>query len=585
MSSIKTVPLPLLFVLLLVACDSSRLSDSATLSGVQLEASGQLPDTAEINVALMAAAANGDVATTRRLLAQGADVNTSDARGITPLIGAAYQNHLEVARELIDAGADVNVRDASQQSAYLISTSEGYLELLQLTLTAGADVHSLDSFNGTGLIRAADRGHVEIIEELLKTDIKIDHVNRLGWTALLEAIILGDGGPRHTEVVRLLVEAGADVHLADSNGQTPLEHARRRGFEQIVKILEEASRSTGNASALDLVSAAPQATVLQTAVAVPSETPHPLLSYTIPGLRQRDFPGGQIQVRAVLEQNEAFSQAHIDYPSDDLTITGLMYTPAGTGPFPVLILLHGYIDREQYVAGADTWQAAEFFVSQGYLVLAPDLRSWGESDSGLSLFHMGFVIDVLNLIGSLETLPKADPARIGLWGHSMGGGIVTKVLTIDDRVQAAVLYAPNSADDADLLARWGAGCLNGQSEAAGDHCNPAEVIPTDTPAELLDAYLTAAGDSVFLQRVSPIYHLDEITAPIQIHIGSADGQALVQTPTEWSAKIADALLAAQKEVTYFVYDGQRHSFTGESWTMLLDRARTFFDENLKQSLE
>jgi ankyrin repeat protein len=134
----------------------------------------------------------------------------------------------------------VNVQDNTQQSAYLIPTADGYLELLKLTLAAGADVHSLDSYNGTGLIRAADRGHVEIIEELLKTDIDLDHVNRLGWTALLEAIILGDGGPRHTEVVRLLVEADVDVNLADGDGVTPLAHARQRGFEEMVTILETA---------------------------------------------------------------------------------------------------------------------------------------------------------------------------------------------------------------------------------------------------------------------------------------------------------------------------------------------------------
>ena len=114
------------------------------------------------------------------------------------------------------------------------------LEFLQLTLQAGADVHSTDSYNGTGLIRAADRGHVEIIAELLKTDIKIDHINRLGWTALLEAIILGDGGERHSEVVRLLVEAGADVNLADSRGTTPLAHAQQKGHQTIVEILQRA---------------------------------------------------------------------------------------------------------------------------------------------------------------------------------------------------------------------------------------------------------------------------------------------------------------------------------------------------------
>jgi ankyrin repeat protein len=114
------------------------------------------------------------------------------------------------------------------------------LELLQLTLAAGADVHRTDSYNGTGLIRAADRGHVEIIRTLLQTDIDVDHVNRLGWTALLEAIILGDGGPRHTEVVRLLVEAGADVNLADGSGVTPLAHAQQRGFDEMTEILRQA---------------------------------------------------------------------------------------------------------------------------------------------------------------------------------------------------------------------------------------------------------------------------------------------------------------------------------------------------------
>jgi uncharacterized protein len=141
---------------------------------------------------------------------------------------------------LIQAGADVNTQDSTRQSAYLIATSEGYLDLLLRTLQAGADVHSKDSYNGTGLIRAAERGHVEIIQELLKTEIDVDHVNNLGWTALLEAIILGNGGPRHTEVVRLLVHAGADVNLADSNGITPLAHARQRGYQQIAQILLDA---------------------------------------------------------------------------------------------------------------------------------------------------------------------------------------------------------------------------------------------------------------------------------------------------------------------------------------------------------
>jgi hypothetical protein len=198
------------------------------------------PSQAELDQALIQAAGNGDAEAVTRLLGQGADVTASDASGRTGLIVAAYRNHLEVARILVEAGADVNTKDASQQSAFLIATSDGYVELLRLTLGAGADVHATDSYNGTGLIRAADRGHVEIVRELLRTEMNVNHVNRLGWTALLEAIILGDGGPRHTEVVRLLLAGGADPNLADGRGISPLEHARRRGYGEMAALLESA---------------------------------------------------------------------------------------------------------------------------------------------------------------------------------------------------------------------------------------------------------------------------------------------------------------------------------------------------------
>jgi uncharacterized protein len=190
---------------------------------------------------LIDAAGRGDAAAVAELLAAGASVGATDERGATALVRAAYGNHLEVARLLVAAGADVNHQDRTQQSAYLISTSDGFHDLLVLCLEYGANVHQTDSYNGTGLIRAADRGHVDIVRTLLTTDIPVDHVNRLGWTALLEAVILGDGGPRHTEVVRLLVEAGANVHIADFQGVTPLEHARRKGQTAVIAILEPAA--------------------------------------------------------------------------------------------------------------------------------------------------------------------------------------------------------------------------------------------------------------------------------------------------------------------------------------------------------
>ena len=189
---------------------------------------------------LIRAAQSGDIDAVRHLLGSGANVHVIDTTGATALVHAAYRNDLEIARLLVEAGADVNHQDRTQQSAFLIATSDGFHDLLLLCLANGADVYRTDSYNGTGLIRAADRGHVEIVRTLLTTPMLIDHVNRLGWTALLEAVILGDGGPRHSEVVRLLVEAGADVNLADVQGVTPLQHARRKGQTTVIALLEPA---------------------------------------------------------------------------------------------------------------------------------------------------------------------------------------------------------------------------------------------------------------------------------------------------------------------------------------------------------
>ena len=307
---------------------------------------------------------------------------------------------------------------------------------------------------------------------------------------------------------------------------------------------------------------------------------HPLLPYTIAGMRDGNYPGGEIQIANLQEENEYYRRYYFVYPSDGLTISGVMNVPRGGGPFPVLILLHGYFQRDQYYTGADTWQAADFFARNGYLAIAPDYRSWGSSDSGYSLFHTGLVADVLNLISSLPSLPQADPGRVGLLGHSMGGGIATKVLVLDDRVSAAVLHAPNSADDADLIGRWGPGCLPGQSEAAGDKCNPGEVISPDLPDELLETYLEAAGDAQFLRLVAPINYLEAVNAPVQIHIGEEDGETLLHTPPEWSQKLHEALQATGAEVEFFSYPDQGHYFGSPAWGQLMNRALAFFDEQL-----
>jgi hypothetical protein len=215
----------------LLRCASALLAPAALAARAQ---------DAGRDAALIRAAAAGDAAEVRSLLGQGASVRGRDAESRTALLAATYGNHVEAARLLIAAGADVNAQDDLRNSAFLLAGARGYLEILRLTLAAGADLKSTNRFGGTALIPACHYGHVDTVRELLKTKIDVDHVNNLGWTALLEAVILGDGGPAHTEIVRMLVAAGANVNIADRQSMTPLQHARDRRYREIASILERA---------------------------------------------------------------------------------------------------------------------------------------------------------------------------------------------------------------------------------------------------------------------------------------------------------------------------------------------------------
>jgi dienelactone hydrolase len=294
----------------------------------------------------------------------------------------------------------------------------------------------------------------------------------------------------------------------------------------------------------------------------PSPTPHPLAAYTIQGLRDCDYPGGSLEVRWAITTTPHYTRYYIAYPSDGLTITGVMHVPHGGGPFPVVILNHGYIPPARFWSGSDTWRSADYLAQRGYLTIAPDFRGWGESDQGDSFFRTGLVIDLMNLINSLSSVPKADARRVAMWGHSMGGGATTKALTADvsGRIRAAVLYGPISADDGIDQRRWPDRRWEGTDDA------------------MWAAYRQAVRDPAFLRRSSPIYHLDLVTAPVQIHQGLADDV----TPPAWAEAIRDGLLAAGKEVAYYAYPGQGHAFQGESWNLFMERVTAFFDEHLRE---
>jgi ankyrin repeat protein len=192
--------------------------------------------------ALIEAAADGRTERVRELIDRGADVHARDSGGRTALTAAAFSNQLGAARLLVAVGADVNAKDDTEQSPYLVASSEvgDDPRLLELFLDHGARVDDKDSYNGTALIRAAERGHPRIVRRLLAAGIDRDHVNRLGWTALHEAIVLGDGGREHVATVRVLVEGGVDVNVRGGSGVAPLGHAEERGYDEIVRILRAA---------------------------------------------------------------------------------------------------------------------------------------------------------------------------------------------------------------------------------------------------------------------------------------------------------------------------------------------------------
>lgn len=174
----------------------------------------------------------GDLAQVR-LLAGKTDLEARDPQGRTALLLATHANDVEIARVLIEAGADVNAKDGLKDTPFLYAGAEGRDEILKLILATGkARLDDTNRYGGIALIPAAHHGHPTTVAILLEAGLDVDHVNNLGWTALLEAVILGDGGPIYQEIVGQLVDAGAQ-QIPDSEGVTPLEHAKRRGFDAI----------------------------------------------------------------------------------------------------------------------------------------------------------------------------------------------------------------------------------------------------------------------------------------------------------------------------------------------------------------
>ena len=190
---------------------------------------------------LFAAAARGDAAEIARLAAGGADVNAREAYGRTPLHVATFGRHHEAINALARARANLDLKESDRYDAVTVAAVADDVATLKLLLQLGASAKQITSrYDGTALIAAAHLGHDEVVRMLIAAGAPLDHVNNLNWTALIESIVLGQGGRRHVATLEALVRAGANVNLADRNGQTPLQLARQRGFRAMVAILEQA---------------------------------------------------------------------------------------------------------------------------------------------------------------------------------------------------------------------------------------------------------------------------------------------------------------------------------------------------------
>lgn len=189
---------------------------------------------------LLLAAHRGDVSEISRLLALGADVNLRDTKQRTPAHVAAFASQDAALRVLAEAGAEMNALENRAYDVVTIAAVADDPELMSLAIELGNNPGLTTSpYQGTALIAAAHLGHVDVVRRLIAAGAPLDHVNNLHWTAVIEAVVLGSGGPNHQAVLKALLDAGADRNLSDRDGITPLQHAQSRGYTAMIKMLSE----------------------------------------------------------------------------------------------------------------------------------------------------------------------------------------------------------------------------------------------------------------------------------------------------------------------------------------------------------
>lgn len=295
-----------------------------------------------------------------------------------------------------------------------------------------------------------------------------------------------------------------------------------------------------------------------------SSAPHPV---SLPALMTASYNGQGFQVGRVLAETAAYTRYYITYESGEFTISGIMNVPRGTPPedgWPILFLNHGYIDPAIYTNGRGLKREQDYLASRGYAVIHSDYRNHAESEDDPEnemRFRLGYTEDIINAIHAVRDakLPYLDGERIGMLGHSMGGGVTLNVLVVaPDLVDAAVLFAPVSANYQRNYERW----TRSDSEQG---------------KRIIARYGTPEESPEFWRGISAKNYFDRIRVPIQNHHGTADESVEIK----WSDELNQWLSEAGKEHEYLVYPGEPHEFA-VAWPTVMRRTLDFFDQHVKQ---
>lgn len=214
---------------------------AAVIVQVHSASAQRAPEPGEIAAysGLLSVAARGDAGMVRSLLVTGADPMQRDGSGRTPLHVAAFGSHYDAVRALVTGGGDINALENDRYDVITIAAVKNDVAMVKLALELKGNPKAITSrYEGTALIAAAHLGHADVVNALIAAGAPLDHVNNLGWTALIEAVVLGNGGPTHVETARALVAAGASKSIGDRGGVTPLQHAQQRGYGDMIAVLK-----------------------------------------------------------------------------------------------------------------------------------------------------------------------------------------------------------------------------------------------------------------------------------------------------------------------------------------------------------